>query len=245
MLKLLVSGLLLMWSSLAIADTDIRFDDGNFLKIKDGVVVMGDEQSAVHFQRGSDTLTVVDYKDKSYMPMEKESIKNSMDSVMQQMEAQLANVPEAQREMVRKMMQDRMPAMQDQKAAPDVSVRRTSERGEAAGFSCQMTDMIVDGTVAYKICTASAKSTGVPEEDLAAMHDAMDTVRALAESMPGGRNSGMGEVDMRKLGGVPIIFNDLKRNDTNKVTSISTDGLDPIVIPADFKQRRLEDMMKR
>lgn len=162
---------------------------------------------------------------------------------MAQMEAQLANVPEAQREMVRKMMQDRMPAV-EKKSAPSMSIQRTGKKGEAAGFSCEMTDMLVGGQVEYKICTASARATGIPEEDLAAMQDAMDTMRSLAESLPGGRNNTLGDVDIRKLGGVPIIFNDVKRGKINKVESISTEKLDPIVIPTGFKQRRLEDMMR-
>lgn len=68
-----------MSSSLAIADTDIRYDDGNFVKIKNGIVAMGDADTAIHFKQGSSTLTVVDYGDKSYIAMEKDSIQKEFE----------------------------------------------------------------------------------------------------------------------------------------------------------------------
>lgn len=242
-MKQFLYGCLCLVAGSVMADTNISFSDGNFMKIKDGVVAMGDAQGEVHFRTGSDVITVVDRRDKSYMPIEKEAIQQTMNSVMAELEAQLAQVPEAQREMMREMMKKRMPGMQE-KPTQQVDLRRTGEKGEAAGFNCDVNEMSIDGELQYKICVIAPSKAGIPDADAEAMFEAMDTMRNLAESMPGAPRNSLSEIDLRRMGGVPVIFTDLKSNEVNTVSAISTDPLEPIVIPSDYKKRNMQDMMR-
>ena len=244
MLKHLLSALMLAAFMTASADTHIVYSDGSYIKIKDNVVAMGDGQAAVHIEAGSDVYKLVDYKEESYMAIEKESMQNAQNAMMAQLEAQLANVPAEQREMVRQMMKNRMPAMQDKAPEPVFSVEKTDEKGEAAGFACRVNTMLVDGQPRFRICVTPAKAVGVPAEDVETMYSAMDAMRDLAQSFPGAPKRSVDDIDMRKIGGIPLIHEDLQRKKTNQVTSISTDSLDPIVIPEGFEERRMEDMMR-
>ncbi len=243
MFKQFLSTMLVLLPAASWADTHIVFTDNTFMKIVDGVVAIGDSQSEMQFRSGNDEFVVVDFDEKTYMVIEKESIKKSMDSMMAQIEAQLASVPPEQREMVKKMMEQRMPAMAETKTI-EYSVRETGEDGEAAGFDCEFIEMLANGAPEYRLCIASERETGIPSADAEVLQNAMNTMRDIAESIPFAQGSSMDDFDYEKIGGMPIIHIDLDNNERNEVLSISTDALDPISIPEGFKQQRMEDMMR-
>ena len=243
MSKRLLSIMLISLPAFSWADTHIVFTDNTSMKIVDGVVAIGDGQSEMQFRSGNDEFVVVDYDEKTYMVVEKESIKNSMNSMMAQIEEQLAAVPPEQREMVKKMMEQRMPAMAETKKV-EYSIKRTGDTGTAAGFDCKFIEMLADGQPEYRLCVASSKETGIPSADVEVLQSAMNTMRDIAESIPFAQGSSMDDFDYDEIGGMPIIHIELDNNQRNEVLSISTDDLDPITIPEGFRLQRMEDMMR-
>ena len=83
-------------------------------------------------------MVVVDHEDKSYVVMDEEAMKQIAGQVgqaMAQMQEALKNVPEGQREMVEKMMKERMPQAQAPQR-PKSELKKTSERATHNGYPC-------------------------------------------------------------------------------------------------------------
>ncbi|MEM7283509.1 MAG: hypothetical protein AAF438_17980 [Pseudomonadota bacterium] len=244
MLKQFLSILVFTLPGLALADTHIEFSDGTFMKITGGAVAMGDNMNEMQFKEGNSEFVAVDHREKTYMVIEKESLKKNMNAMQAQIEAQLADIPPEQREMVKQMMKQRMPQMVEPEKVT-YSVRDTGQKGEAAGYKCEVKELLANGQPESRVCVASAGETGVPRSDIAVLQSAMNTMRELAESLPFSQSSNLGEMDFDELGGIPIIYTDLSTNESNEVASISTDSLPPISVPEGFRRQSMEELMRQ
>ncbi len=104
---------LIFVTSNGLADTLLVFDDGSRVMIRQGSVLFGDEENGFLYPGTGDAMTAIDWRDKTYMVIDKEftsSLSDQMDAAMAQMEAQLAQLPPEQRAMMREMLKDKMPA---------------------------------------------------------------------------------------------------------------------------------------
>ncbi len=113
--------------------------EDHFLKMN--ISTTGNRQDdEVIFNADRREMVIIDHHRKTYMVMDEEAmegIAGQVSSAMSQVQEALKNVPEAQRAMVEKMMQERMPkAASKQSTRPQQEVRRTQERANHHGYPC-------------------------------------------------------------------------------------------------------------
>ena len=100
----------------AHADTTVVFNtdsQNSAMKIADGKIMMevagGSEDARMLFDSNQDGFIVINDSDKSYMKFDAQTLEKLaglQNQMMQQMEAQLAQVPPAQREQMKQMMKN-------------------------------------------------------------------------------------------------------------------------------------------
>jgi hypothetical protein len=135
------------------------------------------------FLGDEDRLLALNHSDKTYFELDEETLSGlgdqlggAMEQAMAALQEQLKNVPPEQREMVERMMKEQMPKMAQAGAAPisEAEIRRTSERGSAAGVTCTDYELWRDGNREQVFCVAEWSK--VPEA-----HQAMEAMNALAD----------------------------------------------------------------
>ena len=99
-------------------------------------------ENSMIYRGDSDEMIFLDHKDHSYMVMDKETmdkISKKLNSAMAQFEEAMKNVPPEQREMMKKMMKDKMPGMDN---TPYVEpVLKKAGSGSVNGYSCTKYDV--------------------------------------------------------------------------------------------------------
>lgn len=106
------------------------YEGGN--KLENSMIYRGDK----------DLMIMVDHGDKSYMIMDKKTmnkLSEKLSSAMAQMEEAMKNVPPEQREMMRKMMKDKMPGMGNTRYVEPVL--KKSGSGTVNGYKCTKYDV--------------------------------------------------------------------------------------------------------
>jgi hypothetical protein len=152
-----------------------------------------------------DTFYYLDANSKTYMVMDRASMKQVSDQIapmMKQMQEQLAAMPPEQRAQMEKMMAS-MPGM----GKPTTrTVRKTSRTGQAAGYACSYAEVVEDGAVSSELCVVpSAKLKGGQEF----MDAALKMGNVLKDML-----SGMGGLQQfvdknialySEIGGIPVL----------------------------------------
>lgn len=99
--------------------------------------------------RGKDaTMLAVNHQNKSYTEIDKKTLESMMAKIqeaMAQYEQMLANVPPAQREMVERMMGDRMPKVNTEASKITVELEEQGKGGEVNGFDTTHYALLHDG----------------------------------------------------------------------------------------------------
>ena len=163
-----------------------------------------DEQISMIFR--DDVVLMINHSDKTYIVLDEamlEEIGSRMSAAMQQMEAQLAQMPPEQRAMVEKMMQGQMQGMMSQHDAASTPPLRV-ERGELSewkSYPC----------VRYSVYTGDEKS----EDICAASHDA---IAGIDDVMQGFRK--MSGFLTRMLESLPDSFGGMAENPMNMLEQI-------------------------
>lgn len=102
----------------------------------------GDLENSMIYRGDRDLMIIVDHDDDSYMVMDKETMEklsDKLNSAMAQMEQAMKNVPPEQREMMKKMMKDKMPNMGNTNYVEPVL--KKSGSGNVNGYSCTKYDV--------------------------------------------------------------------------------------------------------
>jgi len=116
--------------------------EGQNLKMQSGALGEGD----MIFRGDRREMTVVNHSNRSYLVLDEatlQSLAEQMNAAMQQMEAMMANMPEAQRAQMEQMMRAR--GMGPAPAPTTRELRRTGERATHSGFATERYDYLVDG----------------------------------------------------------------------------------------------------
>jgi len=112
----------------------------------------------------NDVFYSIDPNTKTYMAMDRASIKQMSDQLapmMKQMQEQLASMPPEQRAQMEKMMAGTGMNMGKAKTR---SVRKTTRAGQVAGNACSYFEVLEDGVVDTELCVVpAAKLSGGPE----------------------------------------------------------------------------------
>lgn len=120
------------------------FVEGQSLKIQSGSAGEGD----MIFRGDRNEMTVVNHSERSYVVLDEATLEwlaEQLGAAMRQMEAMLANVPEAQRAQMEQMMRARGMGPGPVGEPPTRELRRTGERAEHSGFATERYDVLVDG----------------------------------------------------------------------------------------------------
>ena len=164
------------------------------------------------FRGDQDKLIMINHDDKTYIVLDEaamEALGSRMDQVMNEMEEALKEVPPEKREMVRKMMKERMPGMADSEEEPQIKKAGSGKVGE---YSCTKYDVYKGDVKIMQHCVAPwSKIKGGDEMKSAmlAMGDFMDTMAEKFSSSssfagPGVQSERNMFKQLRKLDGFPV-----------------------------------------
>jgi hypothetical protein len=140
-------------------------------------------------------LIILNDKGKTFSRLDEEQAKAlgaQMSAMMQQMQAQLKNLPAEQRAMAEKMMKDRMPA---QGESPEIKVEKGG-RETIDGYDCQKYTLSQDGAKTAEVYAADVPEAG---EGMAAFHAMARFATSVLESFQGSQFSILGNHPLRVM----------------------------------------------
>lgn len=191
------------------------------------------------FNARTGTLTLVMPARRQYIRLTRKSADQARKQMEQQMEAQLANVPPAQREMVRKMMAQRNQAASTPPAPPQV--QDTGRRETVAGIPCRLYRVRPRGAAARELCMASRGALHMSTADLDALRALASTGQDIARHL-GGDTSAELTFDPSRMQGFPVLERPVEgQGETSQLQAIEHGALDPELfrIPAGYTERSL------
>lgn len=192
--------------------------DGNRMRM-DSQAMDGKLASTFLFFGETDEMYMIDHEKKTYMVFDKERIEalaQQMNEAMQQMQEALANVPPAQRELMERMMKDKMSAGDYKPPSPPV-VTDLGESGNVNGVACQWKQVTRDDVLERKVCVCDESAIAGGQEMVALAHEMRDFAQGLmqmaksASTIPmlgGGTVGEVGVAMTADLGGFSLIAED-------------------------------------
>ncbi len=157
---------------------------GGKLRMDTDVGEFGSDVSMVFL---GDRFLVIDHDEKKYIIMDEamlDEVSAKMNQVMQQMEAQLAQLPPEQRAMAEQMMKQQMGALTTTEAAPPPRVEAMGP-GEWQGTPCTRYAVFDGVDKTQEVCAAPLNQIEGADEMMEAFMGMAKFVQQLAESLPG------------------------------------------------------------
>jgi hypothetical protein len=167
--------------------------------------------------------------DKTYMEITKQDMQAKMDEAKTQMDEQLKNVPEAQREMVKKMMAGRMPMAQ-----PAGTIKTTYKKvaaGEKVNhWSCAKYEGYREDKKTKEVWTTDWKSFGLTPEAFKLMKDITEFFEGFAKDMAANFDKVGSEEWEKEQGyaGIPVktlSYSDGQLRSTTEVKEVKQENL--------------------
>lgn len=206
------------------------------------------------FRGDTGNLIMINHEDKTYMVLDEatiESIGTQMNEAMKQMQEALKDVPPDQRDMVEKMMKERMPGMAGgEQEKPEV---KKAGSGKVGDYSCTKYDVYKGDTKIMQHCvTPWSKITGGEEmkNAMITMGDFMDNMAEKFSSTSGFAGAGVqGERNMfkllRKMDGFPvqtIMYSDGEQIGESNLVSSKEETVEAAEFepPADYKLQKID-----
>ncbi len=241
---LLIAGLAAALPVTGAADATIEMrsgdepDDKLVMRVKDRMTRWdqgGSERHTVLFNADSRTLTIVNHGERSYMELDEARVKgvsDKMSAMMKQMEAQLANLPKEQRE----MLMERMPGFKRPESV-SYSAEKTGGSDTVNGFRCDNYEVNKNGQPYMKACVSSHKTLGISSADF-------DTLATMFEAMKDMASQFSGSDDMmplRELGGLPVRSKTADGGETSEIVAVNDDRLDGelFAVDASYKPQQM------
>lgn len=169
--------------------------------------------ASVIFDGNAQSMEIISHDDKTYTVLDKasaEAIAAELEPALQQMRTQLQALPPEQREMMEKMMAERM-GINLQGAAeqePDLDLKKTDKSGESGGIACNWWQATDDTVLRYEYCVTPAKSVPYGDDLLKYFHDLKQFKREIVGTI---NRSGALQIpslpiaDVREIEGLPLI----------------------------------------
>ena len=236
-MRLILTIALLLVAAGALADTEMRFEDGSQVLVKDGRVAFGDADTVIIYPGSGTTMTVVEHGNRQYMIIDEEfagGMASQMQAAMAQMQEQLASLPPEQRAMMQEMLKQRMPAAQKEEAVREF--RRSGKRQKVAGISCAAGELIKDGEKEFELCISSPDELGMPNRDYKALRSAFAAMSELVGKFAPGNDK---VFDLEVIGGIPIVSRSADGNQDSRLASASFESIDAarLEVPAGYQQK--------
>jgi hypothetical protein len=179
---------------------------------------------------------VVDHSKKTYILMDEAMVQEmgvKVNAAMEQMRAQLADMPPEQRAMVEQMMQGKMAGMME--SEDESSATRVEQMGSGSWQSGPCTEYAVfeGDEKTQQICAAPLSDVEGADEAMAAFKNMAKFINSLAESMPGPLGASMAENPMGlidQIDGFPVRTVDYVDGQVSAETTLSSvadSDLDP------------------
>lgn len=245
--KLFLAGC--VFSGLVQADTTLTYNDNNGkeqsqMLLTDGKVKMlnaSATDTAMIFDAGSSSFTIINHSEKSYMvfgPKEIEALSDVSKMMDKMINEQLAQLPESQREQMRGMMES-MIKSQMPKQAPVPKYVKSGATDKHNGFSCEVVIKESKGNSDEQFCVTSYGKLGISDAEYSAVAAFMKVAEKLASQF--GQDQSM---NFEAIGRVVPVYYEMDQQ-KGYLATVSDDDLPAttFVVPQDYKQQSLPKEM--
>ena len=204
----------------------------------------GDNGQFVIFDGTKQVLDLVNTEQKTYRELTKEEVDRlgqQMSGAMAQMQAQMANLPPAQRAQIEAMMKGRG-ANPAAAAAPKPEYRKVGT-DKVARWTCDRYDEYRNGQKTAEVCTVSPSALGLSDSDFAVtrqMQAFFSTLLKLAPGAQAGRLITLGSLTSEGFSGIPVRRTELGPDARTMELSDITRGNVPetaFQVPAGFQKQ--------
>ncbi|MCX7545272.1 hypothetical protein [Marinicella gelatinilytica] len=238
-----------MFAGVAVADTTLIYGDDKgqettrMMLTADVVKVTtnADANADVIFDGNKTEFVVINHDEKSFMVFGEKEIEalSDVSAMMDRMiEKQMANIPEAQREQMRGMMESMIKSqMPEQKAAP--TYQKSGATKEYNGYSCDVVEKTVAGKTTGDFCVTDYGKLDVAPGEYAVIAKFMKIAEKMASQF--GQDTSM---NFDAIGQVlPVYFKDAGQ--TGILMDVNNDKLDAalLTVPEGYKQQSLPEEM--
>ena len=183
-------------------------------------------------------IIVIMDNDKTYMVMNKDMITNlnkQMSGAMAQMKQQLANLPEAQRKQMEKMMSSQLGGV-------DVkyTISNTGEKKKVNQWNTTKYNLKANDELKSEIWAASFASIGIKEADMAVMKSFSEFMNEMLKSVPMTQKDPFSAV-YEELKGIPIRTINASDNSVSELVSVSdyTASESDFVVPSGYTEKKM------
>lgn len=220
----------------------------------------GDNATSMIFLGESDEMYMIDHGERSYIVMDRETVEalgRKMSEAMKQMEAALAQVPPEQREMMERMMKERMGSMASSTPSGEPVVRSLGESDTVNGIACEWKEVTRGDVVDFKACVGDPSDIAGGAEMQAMALEMAEFVSALMEAFSSMASSNMfGSMlaenpmsSMEDLGGFPLVSEDfdngtLARRSTFQSVDETSIAAEEFTPPSGYKRQDIGGMTR-
>ena len=216
----------------------------------DNIGGSSDVQMSMIFQ--GDKFLMLNHEDKTYFVMDEamlEEINSQMSAAMRQMEAQLANVPAEQREMIERMMKGKMQGMMPQQAQTEQPRVEAGGSSQWRSYPCVKYTIYSGNEKTQEICAASMDQIEGAGEVIEAFRKMAGFMKKMIASLPdmiASRVAANPMEMMDQIDGFPVHTLQFEQGELSQETSlesVSEQALEKslFVPPSDYKKQDMFD----
>lgn len=256
-------GAMAVFCSIAQADTAITFADvdrngktkqSGRLEIGHGKIRMGgmdSQEGYMIFDPEAEAIIAVNTDDRTYFVVDEAfaaQVGDMQSQVMAQMEAQLAQLPPAQREQVKKMMMQRMPQM-DTGSAPKAQppeFRSTGKSRTVADWRCDVIQVYQGREMKAEQCVVDPGELDIPRSDFETMVKMQELALKIADKL-GPMGQGMAGFSQMMSDRMPVEYIDYdngRPDQKGRIESVNHAAIDAarFEIPSGFKRQEIPQL---
>ncbi|HEY8508118.1 MAG TPA: DUF4412 domain-containing protein [Steroidobacteraceae bacterium] len=194
------------------------------------------------------TLYTIDRPEKTYVKIDRatmDRLGNRLADAQRQMQAQLANMPPEQRAMVEKMMGEHMGAI-TATAKKNRAVTKTGRTEKAAGFTCTVWEITVDGKKEQEMCVVAPGALPSGDEVMQTFRELGAMFENFVDKLPVGGDLAR-EVwsDLKAVNGIPVITRDFENGkpvEESRMTAIRSEAppAGAFDIPSGYREEKMD-----
>lgn len=195
-----------------------------------------------------DTIFAVNHKDKSYVVMDRASMKRMAEQInpaLQMLQERMKTMTPEQRAQMEKMLGTRIPGSE---AQPQPEIKRTSRNDKINGYSCTYVEVREGSTLTDEICVAPPNALKGSAELMSSAKKMSALVNDMMASMDAPWLKQMAQKQIQNfeaLGGIPVMSRHFVDGKPQNETSLASIGSEAVAaslfeIPAGYTRK---DMM--
>jgi hypothetical protein len=186
-----------------------------------------------------DNITVVNHTNKQYMKFSKkklESLKKQITGYMDQVKQQLANLPDAQRKQMEKMMEQQMGGI----STTEYTVSKTGNSENINGWSTTKYELKADGSKNSEIWATDFNQLDINENDFNIMKKFSEFTATMLDAIPNTQKDPFSAI-YDEFKGLPVRTVNIKTNSVSELSRVEQYGDEiDLVIPSDYTEQSLD-----